>query len=158
MEVRNYFWFDCLVSFNNLSILPCKWWKLISILSSIYWFVKVASILIPQAKPLYPCLLFVKTLFSPDGRSVFMNIIPFSHAQNWILMRCMQSLLSLIHFVFCIFNSIWNVGEVSPRIVITWFCSYTLLTSILKPSFSHTHFNIWLWVAHWIITLFMFFC
>ena len=34
---------------------------------------KVASILIPQAKPLYPCLLFEKTLFSPDGRSVFMK-------------------------------------------------------------------------------------
>ena len=112
LEVRNFFWFDCLVSFDNLSILPCKWEKLISILSSIYWFVKVASILIPQAKPLYPCLLFEKTLFSPDDRSVVTKLdsflacrkldshalyaepvepYPFRFLHRWLYLKCWRS-------------------------------------------------------------------
>jgi len=56
---------------------------------------KVASILVPQAKPLYPCLLLEKALFDPGGSSVVMYSNPFTYAQS--RMMCIMGII--IHLV-----------------------------------------------------------
>ena len=52
----------------------------------------------------------------------------------WLLRRILVNILIKVYQ-----NTSWIFRFTNSRIVITWFCPYTHLTSILKPSFSHTH-------------------